>query len=52
MDGQKNEGAKKKVFKTIGIVTYALKVSVNGVKCVFVAPFQIIRHNLKVDKLA
>ena len=38
--------------KTIDIVSYALKMSVNGVKCVFVAPFQVIRHNLKVSKLA
>ena len=43
---------KKSSSKTIDIVTYALKVSVNGVKCVFVAPFQVIRHNLKVYKLA
>ena len=33
VDGQKNEGAKKKrSSKAIYIVTYALKVSVNGVK--------------------
>ena len=38
MDGQKNEGAKKN--KTIDIVSYALKVSVNGAKCVFVAHFR------------
>ena len=37
MDGQKNEGAKKRSPKTIYIVSYALKVSLNGVKCVFVA---------------
>ena len=38
MDGQKYEGAKKKrSSKTIDIVSYTLKVSVNGVKCVFVA---------------
>ena len=30
----------KKVFKTIDIVSYALKVSVNGVICVFVAHFR------------
>jgi len=36
MDGVKNEGAKK----TIDIVKYALKVSVNGVICVFVAHFR------------
>ena len=41
MDGVKTEGAKKKVFfKIIDIVSYALKVSVNGV-C---SPFQVIRH--------
>ena len=34
VDGQKNEGAKK------DIVSYALKVSVNGVICVFVAYFR------------
>ena len=32
----KNEGAKKRSTKTIDIVSYALKVSVNGVICVFV----------------
>ena len=37
MDGQKTKGAKK---ITIDIVSYALKVSVNGVKCVFVAHFR------------
>ena len=37
----KHEGAKKKrSSKTIDIVSYALKVSVNGVKCVFVAHFR------------
>ena len=44
MDGVKNEGAKKikikKASKTIDIVSYALKVSINGVKCVFVARFR------------
>ena len=40
MDGQKNEGAKKMSSKTIDIVSYALKVSVNAVKCVFVAHFR------------
>ena len=30
----------KKSFKTIDIVSYALKVSVNGVICVFVAHFR------------
>ena len=40
MDGVKNEGAKKRCSKTIDIVNYALKVSVSGVKCVFVAHFR------------
>ena len=40
MDGQKNEGAKKRSSKTIDIVSYALKVSIHGVKCVFVAHFR------------
>ena len=30
----------KRSSKTIDIVSYALKVSVNGVKCVFVAHFR------------
>ena len=29
--------------KTIDIVSYALKVGVNGLMCVF-SPFQVIRH--------
>ena len=41
MDGVKNEGAKKKrSSKTIDIVSYVLKVSVNGVICVFGAHFR------------
>ena len=40
MDEQKNEGEKKRSSKTIDIVSYALKMSVNGVKCVFVAHFR------------
>ena len=40
MDGQKNKEQKIKASKTIDIVSYALKVSVNGVKCVFVAHFR------------
>ena len=36
----KNEGAKKVTSKTIDIVSYALKVSVNGVTCVFVVHFR------------
>ena len=35
----KNEGAKKS-SKTIDIISYALKVSVNGVKCAFVVHFR------------
>ena len=40
VDGSKNEGAKKRSSKTIDIVSYALKVSVNGVICVSVAHFR------------
>ena len=43
MDGVKNEGAKKKKkrsSKNIDIVSYVLKVSVNGVICVFGAHFR------------
>ena len=40
MDGQKMKEQKKRSPKTIDIVSYALKVSVNGVKCVFVAHFR------------
>ena len=41
MDGYKNEGARKKrSSKTIDIVNYALKVSENGVTCVFVVHFK------------
>ena len=39
----KNEGAKNWSSKTIDIVSYALKVSENGVTCVC-SPFQVIRH--------
>ena len=35
----KNEGAQKS-SKTIDIASYALKVSVNGVTCVFVVHFR------------
>ena len=38
-------------FKTIDIVSYALKVSENGVTCVFVVHFRSSAH-LKVCKLA
>ena len=43
--GKKNKGAKKlkiinKSSKTIDIVSYALKESVNGVICIFVAHFR------------
>ena len=41
----KNEGAKRS-SKTIDIVSYALKVSVNGVKCVC-SPFQVKKIHLK-----
>ena len=34
------EQKKKRCSKTIDIVSYALKVSVNGAKCVFVALFR------------
>ena len=41
MGGRVNKGrSKKKSSKTIDIVSYALKVSVNGVICVFVAHFR------------
>ena len=41
MDGQKiKEQKKKRSSKTIDIVSYAFKMSVNGVKCVFVAHFR------------
>ena len=41
LDEQKNkEEKKKRSSKTIDIVSYALKVSVKGVKCVFVAHFR------------
>ena len=39
MDGQKRS-KKKRSSKTVDIVSYALKVSVNGVKCGFVAHFR------------
>ena len=39
MGGRVMDGVKKKVFQNIDIVSYALKVSVNGVICVFVAHF-------------
>ena len=41
----------KRSSKTIDIVSYALKVSENGVTCVC-SPFQVIRHIFKVCKLA
>ena len=47
MDGRVVDGLKKEknkikkgLSKTIYIVSYALKVNVNGVKCVFVAHFR------------
>ena len=39
VDGKINEGAKRRSSKTIDIVSYALKVSENGVTCVFVVHF-------------
>ena len=36
--GKKNEGAKKRSYKTIDIVNYALEESVNGVTCHFKSP--------------
>ena len=41
----------KKVFQTIDIVIYALKVSVNGVICVFVVHFRS-SDTLQIYKLA
>ena len=38
--GKKMKEQKKMSSKTIDIVSYALKVSVTGVKCVFVAHFR------------
>ena len=49
--GKKIKDQKKRSSKTIDIVSYALKVSVNGVMCVC-SPFQVIRHNFNVYKLA
>ena len=46
----KNEGAKRS-FKTIGFVSYASKVSVNGVTCVFVVHFRS-SDTFKLCKLA
>ena len=37
---RKKTKEQKKFYKTIDIVSYALKVSVNGVICVFVAHFR------------
>ena len=55
MDGRvKKLRSKKRSSKTISIVSYALKMSVNGVKCVFVAHFRssLIRHTRAIRKLA
>ena len=46
----KNEGAKIKSSKTIHIVSYASKVSINGVTCVFVVHFRS-SDTFKVCKL-
>ena len=40
MGGRVKKKGAKKVFQTIDIVSYALKVRVNGVICVFVAHFR------------
>ena len=47
----KNVGAKKRSSKTIDIVSYASKVSVNGVTCVFVS-ISCHQTHLIVCKLA
>ena len=50
MDGQKygwmgkKMKEQKKSSKTIDIVSYALKVSVNGCHMCVCSPFQVIRH--------
>ena len=44
VNGYKKKALKKRSSKTIAIVSYASKVSVNGVTCVFVGPFYVIRH--------
>ena len=49
--GKKKMKEQKKFFKTIDIVSYALKVSENGVTCVFVVHFRS-SETLKVCKLA
>ena len=46
-----NEGAEKRSSKTIDIVSYAFKVSVNGVTCVFVVLFRS-KKTFKVCELA
>ena len=43
---KKIKARKKRSSKTIDIVSYALKVSENGVTCVC-SPFQVIRHIYK-----
>ena len=40
MGGGVKKLSKKRSFKTIDIVSYALEVSVNGVTCVFVVHFK------------
>ena len=44
----KNEGAIKRSSKTIDIVSYALKLSVNGVMSVC-SPLQVIGHICKLN---
>ena len=51
-DGYIKLRSKKRSSKTIDIVSYALKVSVNGVICVFVAHFRSSGTSEKVCKLA
>ena len=47
----KKRRSKKRYSKTIDIVSYASKVSVNGVICVFVVQF-LSSNTFKVSKLA
>ena len=43
MGGRVKIKEQKRSSKTIDIVNYAMKISVNGVTCVC-SPFQVIRH--------
>ena len=51
MDGQKNEGAKKRSSKSIDIVS-CLESECKWCQMWVCSPFQVIRHNLKVYKPA